>query len=212
MGSADGELAAKCLDEYMRGFQERNPQFHVFNAVLHMDEATPHLHIDYIPVAEQKKGMTKQNGMAKALEQMGYGKGKDAISRWRIAERRELEHICRENGIEIAEPKKARGSLSPEEYKAVKDKTTEQAQRELEQIEQKIAKVQADLDKIQELKTQTAENVSNLRSTEISLQSSVNTLQSEEKRLEGSLRALQGHINKLQGNEEQATADIALER
>nr|WP_076944442.1 plasmid recombination protein [Angelakisella massiliensis] len=38
--SEDGQLAAAVLDEYMRGFQERNPQLRVFSAHLHMDEAT----------------------------------------------------------------------------------------------------------------------------------------------------------------------------
>ena len=50
VGTADAAVAAECLTIYMNGFQERNPNFRVFNAVLHMDEATPHLHIDYIPV------------------------------------------------------------------------------------------------------------------------------------------------------------------
>lgn len=54
---ANGELseaakgAKEILDEYARSFQERNPNLYLFNAVLHMDEATPHLHLDYIPVA-----------------------------------------------------------------------------------------------------------------------------------------------------------------
>lgn len=47
VGTADAETAAECLKEYMNGFQARNPNFYVFNAVLHVDEATPHLHIDY---------------------------------------------------------------------------------------------------------------------------------------------------------------------
>ena len=49
VGSADGELAAKILDEYARGFSKRNPNFYVFNSVMHLDEKTPHLHIDYVP-------------------------------------------------------------------------------------------------------------------------------------------------------------------
>ncbi|MDE6673061.1 MAG: plasmid recombination protein [Ruminococcus sp.] len=49
-GTEDFQLVADCLMEYMNGFQARNPNFCVFNAVLHMDEATPHLHIDYIPI------------------------------------------------------------------------------------------------------------------------------------------------------------------
>mgnify|MGYP003169727115 FL=1 len=44
----NGQLAAKVLDEYMRDFQRRNPTLRVFSAYLHMDEATPHLHIDLI--------------------------------------------------------------------------------------------------------------------------------------------------------------------
>ena len=50
--SATGEyadLARTVLDEYYRGFQERNPNLRVFSAHLHMDEATPHIHIDFVP-------------------------------------------------------------------------------------------------------------------------------------------------------------------
>lgn len=117
VGSADAAVAAECLTEYMNGFQERNPNFRVFNAVLHMDEATPHLHIDYIPVGHYKQGVDTQNGIAQALKEMGFGTGKDAISRWRESERAVLEGICKAHGIEIAAPEKSRGSLTVEQYK-----------------------------------------------------------------------------------------------
>jgi len=119
VGTGDGDTAAKCLDEYMRGFMERNPNFYVFNAVLHMDEATPHLHINYVPVGHYKsKGMDTRNSISQALKEMGYGGGKDAINRWRIAERAVLKNICIAHGIEIAEEQKGRGhTLTPEEYK-----------------------------------------------------------------------------------------------
>ena len=55
----------------MQGFSERNPNFFVFNAVLHVDEATPHLHIDYIPIGHYKRGVDTQNGLAQALKEMG---------------------------------------------------------------------------------------------------------------------------------------------
>ena len=71
--SEDGQLAAAVLDEYMRGFQERNPHLRVFNMVLHMDEATPHLHVDYIPVAtEQTRGLSVRVSMKQALKQQGF--------------------------------------------------------------------------------------------------------------------------------------------
>ena len=84
-GTEEFQLVADCLKEYMEGFQNRNPNFYVFNAVLHMDEATPHLHIDYIPVGHYKRGQDTQNGIAQALKEMGFGEGKQAIARWRAA-------------------------------------------------------------------------------------------------------------------------------
>ena len=45
----NGQLAAKVLDKYMQDFLRRNPTLRVFSAYLHMDEATPHLHIDFVP-------------------------------------------------------------------------------------------------------------------------------------------------------------------
>ena len=82
-GVVDGEgkitenamLAKEVLDEYARTFQERNPNLYLFNAVLHMDEATPHLHLDYIPVAHgYKTGMKTRNSLTKGLQEMGIEK------------------------------------------------------------------------------------------------------------------------------------------
>lgn len=118
VGTVDAETAKKCLTEYMENFQRRNPNFYVFNAVLHMDEATPHLHIDYIPVGHYRRGVDTQNGIAQALKEMGYGEGKDAISKWRKSECGILQEICLRHNIEISEPKKGRGYSYPvAEYK-----------------------------------------------------------------------------------------------
>jgi hypothetical protein len=114
VGSADGELAAKILDEYARGFSERNPNFHVVNSVLHLDERTPHLHIDYVPIAEgYKNGLQTRNSISVALQQMGFGKDKDSINRWRMQERQILREICERYGMEIAEETKGRGKSFP---------------------------------------------------------------------------------------------------
>lgn len=45
------EVAKKCLIEYANTFVKENPNLKVIGAYIHMDEASPHLHIDYIPVA-----------------------------------------------------------------------------------------------------------------------------------------------------------------
>lgn len=117
VGTPDAEIAVAFLREYMESFQERNPNFYVFNAVMHLDEATPHLHIDYIPVGHFDRGLDTRNAMAKALEEMGHGKGANVINRWRLAEWEVLHQICTSHGIEISEPKKSRGySYTVEEY------------------------------------------------------------------------------------------------
>ena len=133
VGTPDAEIATACLTEYMQGFQERNPNFYVFNAVLHLDEATPHLHIDYIPVGHYKMGVDTQNGIAQALKEMGYGSGKDTISRWREAECKVLTEICARHGIQIAAPQKSRGSLTVEQYKEYA-KITEQVEEKKEEV------------------------------------------------------------------------------
>lgn len=109
VGSADAEKAIACLREYMESFHERNPNFYVFNAVMHLDEATPHLHINFIPIGHFKNGIEVRNAKAKALEEMGFGKGEMANNRWRLREWEGLRQTCTAHGIEISEPKKSRG-------------------------------------------------------------------------------------------------------
>ena len=72
-GSPGGERAAAALKEFAESFQERNPHLRVFNMVLHMDEATPHLHVDFVPVAtEQSRGLSTRVSMKQALKQQGF--------------------------------------------------------------------------------------------------------------------------------------------
>ena len=165
-GTDDWVITAQCLHEYMMGFKERNPQFHVFNSVLHLDESTPHLHIDYIPVATgYSKGMDTQNGLAKALEQMGYGNDENSINRWRIAEREVLEQICNKYDIKIKPPEKSRGiTLLPDRYKREKDEQiaqymqresnarewAEEAEGELRYLNHYIGDFTSEIDRLQD--------------------------------------------------------------
>ena len=78
-------------------------------------------------------GVDTQNGIAQALKEMGYGSGKDTISRWREAECKVLTEICSRNGIQIAAPEKSRGSLTVEQYKEYA-KITEQVEEKKEEV------------------------------------------------------------------------------
>ena len=102
--SDDGKLAAQVLIEFEKDFQKRNPYIRVFNSVLHMDEHTPHLHIDFVPFAtNQKRGLSTRNALTKALEHQGFiAKGKfDTSSKlWIDSEKEKLAEIMKRYGIE----------------------------------------------------------------------------------------------------------------
>ena len=117
VGTPDAEITTECLREYMEGFQARNPNLYVFNAVLHLDESTPHLHINYIPVGHFTRGLEVRNAKNKALEEMCFGNDAKLNDLWRRSEWDVLKNICNAHDIEISEPKKSRGySYTVEEY------------------------------------------------------------------------------------------------
>lgn len=81
--SENGQLARQVLDEYYRGFQERNPQLRVFSAHLHLDEATPHLHIDFVPFTTgSKRGLDTRVSLKQALAAQGFKGGSRSETEW----------------------------------------------------------------------------------------------------------------------------------
>lgn len=103
VGSENWETAKKLLDEYMREFEKRNPNLKVFNAVMHLDEATPHLHINFVPVCyNQKQGLSTRVSMKRAIQQMGFtanGKKQTEAILWGNSERKKLTEILNNNNI-----------------------------------------------------------------------------------------------------------------
>ena len=102
--SEEGQLAAAVLDEYMKGFQERNPQLRVFSAHLHMDEATPHLHIDFVPFTTgSKRGLDTRVSLKQALAAQGFKggtRGDTEWSQWVRSEKEQLSLVMERHGIE----------------------------------------------------------------------------------------------------------------
>ncbi len=78
--SENGQLAKTILDKYMQSFQERNPNLYVFSAHLHMDEATPHLHIDFVPfTTDSKRGLETRVSLKKLLKRRALLAGVEVI-------------------------------------------------------------------------------------------------------------------------------------
>lgn len=102
--SENGQLARQILDEYYREFQERNPNLKVFSAHLHMDEATPHLHIDFVPFTTgSKRGLDTRVSLKQALAAQGFKggtRGDTEWNQWVSAEKSALAFVMERHGIE----------------------------------------------------------------------------------------------------------------
>ena len=126
VGSPNGELAKKMLDEYMKSFKERNPNLHVFNSVLHMDEASPHLHINIIPfyTAERERGLKKGVSMRAALDEQGFtakNSKQNRLVAWEDSELKHMESILKNHGLKRNTKGATYAHMTVEEYKESED-------------------------------------------------------------------------------------------
>lgn len=143
------ELAKTALVKYVKGFEERNPNLRLIGAYIHMDEASPHLHLDYIPVASgYSRGLAIRNSLDKAMKQMGFqpeneSRKNNATKLWKERERAVFGEICRDLGLDVEVERKARGSLSVEEYKEARHKMTGEINQELKSLNDTAAQLRA---------------------------------------------------------------------
>ena len=135
--SENGQLARQVLDEYYRGFQERNPNLKVFSAHLHMDEATPHLHIDFVPFTTgSKRGLDTRVSLKQALAAQGFKggtRGDTEWNQWVSAEKSALAFVMERHEIEWEHKGTHEKHLSVLDYKK------QEREKELDVLEDKLA-------------------------------------------------------------------------
>lgn len=143
--SENGQLAKTILDEYMKLFQERNPNLYVFSAHLHMDEATPHLHIDFVPFTTgSKRGLDTRASLKKALAAQGFEGGtrnSTEWSQWINSEKEILSKIMLEHGIEWEQ------KGTHEKHKSVDIFKKEALEKSVEELEYKKEELEFDISK-----------------------------------------------------------------
>lgn len=147
------ERAKEALVKYVEGFEERNPNLKLIGAYIHMDEASPHLHLDYVPVAHgYSRGLSTRNSLDRAMKEMGFApenesRKNNATKLWKESERLYFGEICRSMGLEVEmERQSTRKNLSVEEYKDARDEM-------LGNIEQEKEAIIAEVEPLRELKT-----------------------------------------------------------
>ena len=140
--SENGELTRQILDEYHRGFQERNPQLKVFSAHLHMNEATPHLHIDFVPFTTgSKRGLDTRISLKQALAAQGFKggtRGDTEWNQWVSAEKSALAFVMERYGI------KWEHKGTHEEHLSIMDYKKQERAAELEKLGAEIEKKQTE--------------------------------------------------------------------
>lgn len=161
-GTAGGEQAAQALREFAEGFQERNPHLRVFNMVLHMDEATPHLHVDFVPVAtEQSRGLETRVSLKRALLQQGYkgvSRKQTEWNAWIEGEKQTLTEIAGRYEFEIIFKGGGRPHMDLPEFK--------EASRRLEAVQEQVMQAEQELEGLEDKKKALSDAVGLLEKVE----------------------------------------------
>ena len=142
----NGQLAKWILDEYYQGFQARNPYLRVFSAHLHMDEATPHLHIDFVPFTTgSQRGLETRVSLKLALAAQGFTGGTRRDTEWNQwiqAEKEQLAAVMARHGVEWQHKGTHEKHLSVLEYeKKMRAEEVEQLEDEIAEKHTKVAAI-----------------------------------------------------------------------
>lgn len=126
----------RCLDEYITNFDERNPNFKVFQKIVHLDEkGIDHAHLDFIPVStHNKRGLSVKNSFRGALKEMGYT-GKTAFLDWRQSEEKYMADILERHGLEFERGSGRDEHLNVRQYQAEAREINRLAQQKLKNME-----------------------------------------------------------------------------
>lgn len=163
-GSENGNLARQVLDEYYQQFQERNPNLYVFSAHLHMDEATPHLHIDFVPfTTDSKRGLDTRVSLKQALAAQGFkggSRGDTEWSQWVQSEKEQLAAVMERHGIEWEHKGTHEKHLSVLDYKK------QEREKEVIQLEGQILEMKEEVQVLSDRVENYDKGIENLKTLE----------------------------------------------
>ena len=192
VGTEEGALAVIVLDEYMKDFQKRNPTLRVFNCYLHLDEATPHLHIDFVPYVSNWKGngMDTRVSLKQAMKSLGFegGSKRDTeLNQWINHEKEVLAEVMERNGIEWEKKGTHEKHLNVYEFKK------KERIKEVQELEQEKEYLTAENEG---LTTQIAETRDNIQHLKEDKAQAVKEKEDAEKRAEKAEKELENLENR----------------
>ena len=216
VGTTEGEQAKVILDEFMKGFERRNPHLRVFSAHLHLDEATPHLHIDFVPfTTDSKRGLDTRVSLKKALAAQGFeggSRGDTELNQWRNSEKAALAEIMRQHGIEWEQLDTHNEHLTVLDFKK-QERTAEV--KALEQSLGKLKQKQVDIQAVEQIAVKPVPLSSKVKLDAEDYQTLVTAAKAfvvqekKERRLQKLLDAANATIAKLRKTLQEVTAELA---
>ena len=180
--SEEGELAREILIDFMKDFQKRNPNLHVFSAHLHMDEETPHIHIDFVPfIRGSKRGLDTRVSLKGALAEQGFKGGTRGATEWNQwieAEKLELSKVMERYGVQW----KQLGTHN--KHLSVLDYEKQERAKEVAKLDKQIEKSETALYEVQQLVDNRLDRVEELAGIGEQLQKRNDRLLSDNSELE----------------------------
>ena len=172
--SEDGEQAKQMLEEFYHGFIERNKSLRVFSAHIHMDEATPHLHIDFVPFTTgSKRGLDTRVSLKQALAELGFSGGSKHDTEWNQwvnSEKDELTKVMERYNVKRLDKGEHREHLSVYEFKC-------------EQRKEEIKELGSEIDGLKEEKVKAEKELSDVEKETSEAKNRLSELEKEEKEL-----------------------------
>jgi hypothetical protein len=209
--STEGQLAKEILTEFMEEFQSRNPNLYVFSAHLHMDEETPHIHIDFVPfIRNSKRGLDTRVSLKGALAEQGFHGGTRGATEWNQwieSEKQELAKIMEWYGIKW----KQLGTHN--KHLSVLDFEKQERTKEVAKLDRQIESSQTMLYQATQLVDRRLERAGELADMGERLQKKNEMLEDERLRLKSCNRELEQQQQRLQKElETMAASKTSLER
>lgn len=136
-------LQKLALKEYLEKFEETYPQLHIYSAVVHVDEASPHLHLAVVPEATgYKRGVAKKPSFSKALGITSQDDFKEFCEANRNLLQQSVQEVLGE-GVKVEREKVGTHTyLPPEQYRELMAKADAKVQKAQDTLDD--AKDQAD--------------------------------------------------------------------
>ena len=186
VGSSAAEVATWVLKDYVKMFQHRNPQLYVIGAYIHLDEETPHLHLNFVPwVSGCKRGLETKTSLKAALATRGFaseGKGNTEWKQWAEAEKDDIALIMRRYGIDWKKKNTHNQHLSVLDYKK------QERMKEVADLEEKLEGAQVVLqlkeERIESLEKEIEDKHVSIRKEQSEAQKMLNDTKAETRKLQ----------------------------